>query len=137
MEICVDASCRKNPGEFEYRGVEKGTKKELFSYKFEYGTNNIGEFLAIIHAISYLKRNNIVEATIYSDSKTALAWVRDKKCKTSIIPHENNEINEKLKKLLNRAEVVLNENVSYSIVKWDTEKLGEIEADYGRKKSKK
>lgn len=134
MEICVDASCRKNPGEFEYRGVEKGTKKELFSFKFDYGTNNIGEYLAIIHAISYLKKNKITEATIYSDSKTALAWVRDKKCKSSIVPHETDEINKKLEKLLKRAETILKEDVPYTIVKWDTQTLGEIEADYGRKK---
>jgi ribonuclease HI len=133
MEICVDASCRKNPGEFEYRGVEKGTKRELFSYKFEYGTNNIGEFLAIVHAISYLKQNKINDATIYSDSVTALAWVRNKKCNSTLAPHENADVNKRLKALLSRAETVLNQFNAYNIVKWDTKILGEIEADYGRK----
>jgi len=133
MEICVDASCRKNPGEFEYRGVERGTKKELFSYKFDYGTNNIGEFLAVVHAISYLKNNNIFDAKIYTDSVTALAWVRDKKCKSKIAPHQDEEINKKLKALIDRAEVVLKQFHAFDILKWDTKVLGEIEADYGRK----
>lgn len=133
MEICVDASCRKNPGEFEYRGVERGTKKELFSYKFDYGTNNIGEFLAVVHAISYLKNNNISDAKIYSDSVTALAWVRDKKCKSKLVPHENEEINKKLKALIDRAEIILKQFHAFDILKWDTKALGEIDADYGRK----
>ena len=87
--IAVDAGCSGNPGLLEYRGVYLRTGKEIFHQgPFEHGTNNIGEFLAIVHALALLKKNNS-NMTVYSDSMVAQKWVREKKCKTKL---EKNDI---------------------------------------------
>ena len=71
--ICVDAAVSGNPGKMEYRGVDTKTKKQLFSQgPFEEGTNNIGEFLAIVHGLALLKKNNSTYI-LYTDSKTAIS----------------------------------------------------------------
>jgi ribonuclease HI len=129
--ISVDAACSGNPGDMEYRGVDNRTGKELFrSPVYEEATVNIGEFLAIVHALALLKKKN--ESTlIYSDSKTAMKWVRDKKAKTKL---ERTRTNMTVFLLIQRAEKWLNEN-SYpnEIRKWETKIWGEISADFGRK----
>ena len=127
----VDAACSGNPGVMEYRGVHVGAKKQIFHQgPFPVGTNNIGEFLAIVHALAMLKKTSDARP-IYSDSGTALAWVRNKKAKTTL---ERNAQTEELWQLIERAENWLKEN-SYpnKIYKWETEKWGEIPADFGRK----
>lgn len=129
--IAVDAGCSGNPGLLEYRGVYLRTGKEIFHQgPFEHGTNNIGEFLAIVHALALLKKNNS-NLTVYSDSMVAQKWVREKKCKTKL---EKNDKNSVLHTLIERAEAWLAAN-SYTnpVVKWQTEKWGEIPADFGRK----
>lgn len=129
--IAVDAGCSGNPGLLEYRGVYLRTGKEIFHQgPFEHGTNNIGEFLAIVHALALLKKNNS-NLTVYSDSMVAQKWVREKKCKTKL---EKNDKNSVLHTLIERAEAWLAAN-SYTnpVIKWQTEKWGEIPADFGRK----
>lgn len=129
--IAVDAGCSGNPGLLEYRGVYLRTGKEIFHQgPFEHGTNNIGEFLAIVHALAFLKKNNS-NLMVYSDSMVAQKWVREKKCKTKL---EKNDKNSVLHTLIERAEAWLAAN-SYTnpVVKWQTEKWGEIPADFGRK----
>ena len=129
--IAVDAGCSGNPGLLEYRGVYLRTGKEIFHQgPFEHGTNNIGEFLAIVHALALLKKNNS-NMTVYSDSMVAQKWVREKKCKTKL---EKNDKNSVLHALIERAEAWLAAN-SYTnpVVKWQTEQWGEIPADFGRK----
>jgi len=78
--IAVDAACSGNPGPMEYRGVYLKTGEEIFHFGPVKGTNNIGEFLAIVHALALLQQKGI-EMTVYSDSKTAQCWVRQKKSK--------------------------------------------------------
>ena len=52
--ISVDAASSGNPGKMEYRGVDTKSKKQLFIQgPFEEGTNNIGEFLAIVHGLAF------------------------------------------------------------------------------------
>ena len=80
--LAVDAACSGNPGKMEYRGVYVADGCELFHIgPFEEGTNNIGEFLAIVHALALLKKKGF-DMPIYSDSANAISWVRQKKCKT-------------------------------------------------------
>ena len=131
QSISVDASCLGNPGLMEYRGVDTQTKKELFrNGPYEEGTNNIGEFLAIVHALAMLKDKN-PNILIYSDSATAISWIKAKKARTKL---ELNEKNKRLFKLINRAEIWLqNNNWQNKILKWNTEAWGEIPADFGRK----
>jgi len=133
--IAVDAACAGNPGKMEYRGVfvdfSLQTRKELFkSPVFENGTNNIGEFLAIVHALALEKKNGW-NYPIYSDSVNAQIWIRQKKCKTKLVRNEKNDY---LFQLIERAEKWLNENtIEVPILKWKTEIWGEIPADFGRK----
>lgn len=135
--IAVDAACSGNPGKMEYQGVfvdfgtEPATTTQLFkSPVFENGTNNIGEFLAIVHALAWQKQKR-TQYPIYSDSVNAQKWVREKKCKTKLQPNDKNEY---LFQLIERAENWLNANViEVPILKWKTEIWGEIPADYGRK----
>lgn len=129
--LSVDAACSGNPGVMEYRGVLVETKREVFRIgPFPKGTNNIGEFLALVHGISLLKKHNIT-MPIYSDSVTGIAWVRNKRCKT-LLPREAET--EALLDLVARAEAWLRDNPHEAdIRKWNTEAWGEIPADFGRK----
>ncbi len=129
--ISVDAACSGNPGILEYRGVFTGSGRELFRQgPFPQGTVNIGEFLALVHGLAYLKKQNR-KVPVYSDSRTAISWVRNKKVNTKL---ERTRKNEKLFQLVDRALYWLNNNhYDNPILKWETEYWGEIPADFGRK----
>ena len=129
--LSVDAACAGNPGKMEYRGVDSETKRQLFIQgPFEKGTNNIGEFLALVHGLGYLKQKNL-NYPIYSDSKIAMSWVKNGQCRTNLpISSENQQLFE----LVKRAEKWLKENkYTTQILKWETKAWGEIPADFGRK----
>ena len=128
--IAVDAACSGNPGQMEYRGVYLKTGEEIFHYGPVFGTNNIGEFLAIVHGLALLAQRGYT-IPIYSDSVNAMLWVKRKQCRTTL------PLNDKTKALhehIRRAETWLRTH-SYSndLRKWETEKWGEIPADFGRK----
>jgi len=129
--LSVDAACSGNPGIMEYRGVYSKTGEEIFHQgPFKYGTNNIGEFLALVHGLAFLKQKNS-PLPIYTDSKTAIAWVRLKKAKTKLEKKESNAV---LFELVARAEIWLQNNkFTTPIIKWETSVWGEIPADFGRK----
>jgi ribonuclease HI len=129
--ISVDAACGGNPGKLEYRGVHTKTKEVLFHQSFEEGTNNLGEFLAIVFALAMQIKQG-TNLPIYTDSMTALSWVRNKKTKTTL---ERNENTEALFKQVDRAILWLENNTfkNLLILKWNTKKWGEIPADFGRK----
>lgn len=129
--IAVDAACSGNPGVMEYQGVDVKTGARLFHKgPFPKASNNIGEFLALVHGLALLKQMNSPLA-IYSDSKTALAWVRDRKCKSKIPECAENA---RLFEIVRRAEKWLQENTyTTRVMKWNTEEWGEIPADFGRK----
>ena len=120
-----------NPGIMEYRGVYIQTGQEIFKVgPYKDGTNNIGEFLAIVHGLALLKQKGS-NIPIYSDSMTAQKWVRDRKCRTQWKPTANNAV---LLELVKRAEAWLAQNTySNPIIKWETKLWGEIPADFGRK----
>ena len=142
--IAVDAACSGNPGKMEYQGkfVDFGTNPAtvvtLFkSPVFENGTNNIGEFLAIVHALAWQKQKR-TQYPVYSDSVNAQKWVREKQCRTKLQPNDKNAY---LFELIDRAETWLRENDNWMrenanvipVLKWKTEVWGEIPADFGRK----
>lgn len=129
--LAVDAACSGNPGVMEFRGVIADTGTEVFHRgPFVSGTNNIGEFLAIVLGLAYLKQNNLPWA-LYSDSRTALSWLKAGRCKTNI---EWNASNQDLFMMVLKAEMWLHDNTwTTSIYKWDTKAWGEIPADFGRK----
>lgn len=129
--LCVDAACSGNPGPLEYRGVFTKTEGEFFKVGiFPYGTNNIGEFCAIVHGLIKLKKLNS-DMPIYSDSTTAISWVKKKRIKTTL---KRNNDTEKLFKLVDYFLNWLKSNYyKNEIRKWNTKLYGEIPADFGRK----
>ncbi len=129
--ISVDAACSGNPGTLEFRGVFTDTETELFKRgPYEMGTVNIGEFLAIILALAWLKKHKL-NYPIYSDSKTAIAWIRNKRVNTRL---ERTAKNVEIFQALDNGVAWLKKNpVTVKILKWETKIWGEIPADYGRK----
>jgi len=128
--ITVDAACSGNPGMMEYRGVETFSGIELFRQgPYKHGTNNIGEFLALVHAIALLQ--NKQDVIIYSDSRTAMAWLRNKKVKTTLKKTKETAL---IHEMIKRAETYI-KTTSFDnpIKKWNTKVWGEIPADFGRK----
>lgn len=127
---CVDASCSGNPGPMEYQCVHLPSRQRVFHFGPIPGTNNIGEFLAIVHALA-LQRQRGICVTIYSDSMTAQTWVKNRKAKTTLkrTPRTAQALD-----LLARAEKwIQTYGVNVPIQKWNTEEWGEIPADFGRK----
>jgi len=131
QSLSVDAACSGNPGLMEYRGVYTKTGEEIFRQgPFKDGTNNVGEFLALVHGLAFMKQKNS-PLPIYTDSKTAIAWVKAKKARTRL---EKTDANAILFDLIIRAEKWLAKNeYTTQILKWETEVWGEIPADFGRK----
>ena len=129
--ISVDAACNMQNGKMEYQGVETKTKKIIFKQGPHKGaTNNIGEFLALVHAAALMKKKGD-KRPIYSDSKTAIDWVKYKRCNTY---DDETEDNKEVFDLIKRAENWLENNeIENEILKWETKAWGEIPADYGRK----
>lgn len=129
--LCVDAACSGNPGMMEYRGVHIPSGKQIFHFGPIFGTNNIGEFLAIVHGLALLKQRGREDMVIYSDSFTARTWVSKKKCKTTL---KRNEKTAQVLDLMARAENWLNQNTYQNKIEvWQTDLWGEIPADFGRK----
>lgn len=134
----VDAGCSGNPGPMEYQGVDLATGEKVFHFgpyyadgSTVYGTNNIGEFLAIVHALALMDKMGITDKAIYSDSYIAILWVKKKQCKTKL---ERDERTEPLYALISRAEKWLRaHNVNTPIIQWQTRQWGDIPADFGRK----
>ena len=127
----VDAACSGNPGPMEYQAIDLTTGARVFHFGPTHGTNNIGEFLAIVHALALMEQKGIKDKVIYSDSYNAILWVNKKKCKTKM---ERNAQTAQLFNIIERAENWLKTHaVTVPILKWETTKWGEIPADFGRK----
>lgn len=128
--ICVDGSSRGNPGPAGYKAIDLATGKELFNVDIGHSTNNIAEFIGLVHALDYAIKNGYTH--VYSDSITAIAWVRNKKSKSTLA---NNLRTEKSIDLMLRAESHLCKLPGYFklVNKWETDKWGENEADFGYK----
>ena len=130
--VCVDAACSGSPGILEYRGVYTGSQEEIFHVgPFPDGTNNVGEFLAIVHALTWLSKHG-KQLPIYSDSRNAISWVYTGACKTQL---KHTARNAPLFAIIHSAENWLAENElkDDAVLKWDTELWGENPADFGRK----
>lgn len=130
--FCVDAACSGNPGVMEYRGVFTNDKSELFRMgPYKYGTNNIGEFLGLVHAIALFNKLGKHKMVIYTDSKTGMAWLKNKKVKTTLVKNDDTTI---IWTMMEKALYWINNNTwDHTILKWDTKEWGEIPADFGRK----
>jgi len=128
--ICVDAACSGSPGPLEYRGVLTESNEEIFhAGPFLDGTNNVGEFLAIVLAMDWLITKKM-DMPIYSDSASAIAWIKAGKCNTKLKHTASNKI---LFDFIANAEETLKVSKTFRVLKWDTQAWGEIPADFGRK----
>jgi ribonuclease HI len=130
--ISVDAACNGSPGKMEYRGVYTDSGNEIFrAGPYPDGTNNIGEFLAIVHALTWLEKHGS-KLPIYSDSENGISWVYTGTCKTKLKHTGKNAV---IFSLIHSAENWLAENelADEAVLKWDTEEWGENPADFGRK----
>ena len=126
----VDAACSGNPGRMEYQGIDLATGVQVFHFGPVHGTNNIGEFLAIVHAMALMEKTG-QRKTIYSDSRNAIIWVQKGRCKTTL---ERTPQTEQLHQIIARAETWLHTHAfRVPIIKWETSLWGEIPADFGRK----
>lgn len=130
--IAVDGACSRNPGPIEYRGVDVVTGAEIFhAGPFQGGTNNIAEYLGLIHALAFLHNTGNTHTVVYSDSRTAQSWVRRRGHASKITPTPGNA---KILQLLARADAWIQSHPSHAtILKWDTDHWGEIPADFNRK----
>ena len=127
----VDAACSGNPGPMEYQAIDLQTGARVFHFGPMKGTNNIGEFLAIVHALALMQQQGLHDKAIYSDSYNAILWVNKRKCKTKL---ERTPETEPLYQIILRAERWLNTHTWRNpIIKWETQKWGEVPADFGRK----
>jgi ribonuclease HI len=134
--LCADAACSGSPGWLEFRVVATETGQQLLKAgPYAEGTNNVGEFLAIVEALRWLQKQRL-PWPIYSDSENAIGWVQRRKCNTKL---ERTTANRKLFDLIARAEADLPALLSAgggpqpTILKWDTVAWGENPADFGRK----
>lgn len=139
--LAVDGACSGNPGQMEYQGVDTATKRQIFHFgPAPGGTNNIAEFLAIVHVLALLQKQaqerpqdaeHLLTLPVYSDSKTAMAWIKKRKCATKLAETEENK---PLFQMIQRAENWLAVHTYRNpLIKWNTELWGEIPADFGRK----
>jgi len=130
----VDAGCSGNPGPMEYQCIDLATGERVFHFGPIQGTNNIGEFLAIVHALALMEQRGITDKTIYSDSYNAILWVRKRQCKTKLAHTAQTAA---VHDLIVRAEHWLQTHkYKTPIIKWETAAWGEIPADFGRKTPK-
>lgn len=129
--ICVDAACSGNPGIVEYRGVDTATREVIFQPSpIPQGTNNLGEFLAIVQGLNYLQQQGR-DIPIYSDSATAMLWVKQKQVRTTL---NRDARSAQIFDLIDRAiHWLQTHEYTTPILKWDTRQWGEIPADFGRK----
>ena len=115
----------------EYQAIDLTTGAQVFHFGPLYGTNNIGEFLAIVHALALMDKQGIKDKVIYSDSYNAILWVKKKQCKTKL---ERSPETEQLYQIITRAEQWLRtHNITIPVMKWETKAWGEVPADFGRK----
>lgn len=133
--IAVDGACSVNPGPMEYRAVRVADGSEVFRVGDKTkltGTNNIAEYLAIIHLAALLAKAGDTTTPIYTDSRNTLAWLRRGHSKTTLA---STPATAPTLALLARADAWLSTNgpIKNPILKWPTAEWGEIPADFGRK----
>lgn len=130
--IAVDAACSRNPGPMEYQAVRVVDGQRIFHVgPIPAATNNIGEYLAIIHCAAMLAKSGDRTTPIYSDSRTAISWIRAGHSRSKLTPSPENSY---ARQLLAHADAWLANNVIPNpLLKWQTELWGEIPADFGRK----
>ena|ERR1035437_6062123 len=132
--ISVDGFCSGNPGPGGYRGVDLSTGEVLFRRNYNWCTNNLAEFMGVVHAVSYVKVKKLDYGVVYSDSAIAIGWFRSQKISSGIDLMKGKDVLEDLRRSL----LWLSEQKHLIAVnKWQTKLWGECPADFGNKYVKK
>ena len=132
--LVVDAACSGCPGPVEYRGVVLPDGYEAFRHgPYVNGTNNIGEYLAIVTGLRWIEYRSL-NFPLYSDSSCAIGWVKSH----GLCNSHCDTIGPDLKMLVDKAESWMRGPTAHNLVsqrvrKWETNKWGEAPADFGRK----
>lgn len=130
--LCVDAAWNSVTKIMEYRGVWIDDGAVVFEEgPFDAATNNIGEFLAVVRALRYLNESGS-DAAIYTDSKTAMSWVRNRRVRSEsmVLGKTSEQIEAMVTAALNW---LVDHEIHSRVLKWKTRAWGEVPADYGRK----
>lgn len=130
--LCVDAAWNAQTKVMEYRGVWHHDRTIAFQKgPFSNATNNIGEFLAIVHALALMAKQSL-NLPVYSDSETAISWVHNRRVNSKSM--QKGETSSRVNELVARAlDWIRHNEFPNEILKWRTEAWGEVPADYGRK----
>lgn len=126
LGITCDAAHSTKKCITEYQAHDLSSGDRIFYKNLGYQTVNIGEFLAIVDSIKFIIENNYPDKIIYTDSITAIAWVREKKT-------ASNKKNNDLKKAEIFLRVMAYQVDQIKIVHWNTKEWGEIPSDFGNK----
>ena len=126
--IAVDAACAGAVGPLEYRGIDLRTGETVFAEgPVDAGTNNLGEFLAIVRALEMLDRQE-VSGPIWSESDVAIAWVGEGRHRSSVKPTDRNR---ELRRRLCRAELFLVDAPAPADVRrWRSDAWGAIPVEF-------
>lgn len=123
--VCDAAHSEKNQLT-EYQAYVLETGERIFRKDIGYQTTNIGEFLALVDSIKWVIETDYSPKVIYSDSVTAITWVREKKTASK-----------RKNKNLAKAEIFLQVFDSciseIEILHWNNKVWGENPADFGNK----
>ena len=110
----------------EYQGIDLATGKRIFYKNLGNQTVNIGEFLAVVDASKYIIENDYQPRIIYTDSKTAISWFKNKST-------ASNKANHDVKKAELFLRVLSYDVDTIEVRYWDNKNWGETPADFGRK----
>lgn len=123
-KIIVHSTANTKTKRMAYKGFNESTNKWIFKVKYKgYCTQNVADFMAIVHALHYCKINNI-DLPIYNDNLVAIKWVKDKKVNSLLIKtKENHELFQSFENAL----VILKQNDFLNpILFWKKKELGNI-----------
>lgn len=117
----TDVQCDAE-GTMTYSILDNETLTYIYqSPKYLDANNNVGQFIAIVHALAHLARTSDTRP-IYTTSDTAIAWTKKRECNTRLCRTLNNT---NLFDLLIRANSwIANNSFANQILKWNTASWG-------------
>lgn len=144
QDMAVDASrVGDHYGPVEWQGVVRRSDDWAPCFNSEVytpGTNNIGEFLAIVDALKLKRSDKESFYALYSDSTVALTWLCKKKSRPNLKKGRREKILPELLRKCDEANQWLQEEsdwiddlVSRGLIRQWMKQFGENPADFGRK----
>lgn len=88
--VFVNCKCEDNPGIAKFQLYDLNLKKVLTVSDNFYCSNDLTEFLGLVNSIYYCFHNN--HEHLFSNSETAISWIRKKKYRSNLIRTKETEI---------------------------------------------